>query len=92
MRVNELIDILRDYPPELEVELAIVAASEPNSPDLSVDHYSVDGVMQWPGEDAEDDVVWLIGGEPDDVEDLLDALEAEVDDVSGAGDTGDTGD
>lgn len=79
MRVNELIDILRDYPPELEVELAIVAANDPESPDISVDHYSVDGVMQWRGEDDDDDVVWLIGGETDDVEDLLDALEAEID-------------
>lgn len=83
MRVNELIDILRDYPPDLEVELAIVAPSDPDNPDLTVDHYSLDGVLQWSGTDegdadgTDEDVVWLIGGDPDDVEDLLDALEGD---------------
>lgn len=82
MRVSELIDILQDYPPDLEIELAIVQPSDADNPDLSVDHYSVDGVMQWRGQDDDDEheAVWLIGGEPDDVEDLLDALDAELGD------------
>lgn len=80
MRVNELIDILRDYPADLEVMLALVAPSDPANPDITVDHYPVEGVLEWNAADGPDDVLWLIGGEPDDVEELLDALEAVDDD------------
>lgn len=88
MRVHELIDILGDYPADLEVMLALVAPSDPANPDITVDHYPVEGVLEWNGTRGQEDVVWLIAGESDDVEELLDALEA-LGDLDGADDDGD---
>ena len=53
MRVRELIDILSDQPADAEVELAVIAPVEEDSDDITVDRYSVDGVLPW--EDDEDD-------------------------------------
>ena len=83
MLVQELIDILRDQPPDAEVELAIVAPVIDGDDDITVDRYPVKGMLPWhdENEDGDDDgdsdelVIWLIGGEEDDVEDFLDALE-----------------
>jgi hypothetical protein len=78
MRVSELIDILRDQDPESEVELAIVAPVDDDSDDISLDRYTVAAVLPWePDEEGEDDdvVLWLVGGEDDDVEAFLDAVE-----------------
>ena len=87
MRVQELIDILRDQPPDAEVEIAIIAPVADDDDDITVDRYSIDGMLPWhdENEDGDDDgdsdsdsdelVIWLIGGEEDDVEDFLDALE-----------------
>ena len=76
MRVRELIDILRDQPPDAEVELAVVAPVEDDSEDITVDRYSVEGVLPWPDEENDDEVViWLVGGEEDDVDSFLDAIE-----------------
>ena len=63
---RELIDILSDHPGDLEVELAVVAP--------------VDGVLPWEDDDAdlsaqESRVIWLVGGDDDDVEAFLDAVE-----------------
>ncbi len=88
MRVSELIDILRDQDPESEVELAIVAPVDDDSDDISLDRYTVAAVLPWEADDEEeggegDDgetVVWLVGGEDDDVEAFLDAVEADEDD------------
>lgn len=81
MRVSELIDILRDQDPESEVELAIVAPVDDDSDDITVDRYTVEGVLPWePDDDAEEDegiTVWLVGGEEEDVEAFLDAVEAD---------------
>lgn len=80
MRVSELIDILRDQDPESEVELAIVAPVDEDSDDITVDRYTVEGVLPWEPDDADDDegvTVWLVGGEEDDVEAFLDAVEAD---------------
>ena len=77
MNVKELLDILKDYPPNTEVELAIVAPVEDDD-QISVDRYQVDGVLPW--DDDEDDaatVIWLVGGEEDDVDSFLDAIETE---------------
>ena len=67
MRVSELIDILRDQDPESEVELAIVAPVDDDSDDITVDRYTVEGVLPWePDEASEDDegvTVWLVGGD-----------------------------
>jgi hypothetical protein len=53
MRVNELIDILRDQPAEAEVELAVVAPVEDDADDITVDRYVIDGVLPWIDADDE---------------------------------------
>jgi hypothetical protein len=77
MRVSELIDILKDQPGDAEVELAIVAPVDDDSDDITVDRYTVEGMLPWndEGDDGEELVIWLVGGEDDDVEAFLDALE-----------------
>ena len=80
MRVSELIEILKDQPPEAEVELAIVAPVVDENDDITVDRYSVEGMLPWqddePDEDSEDGLtIWLVGGEDDDVDAFLDAIE-----------------
>jgi hypothetical protein len=79
MRVRELIDILRDQPPEAEVELAVVAPVEDDNEDITVDRYSVEGVLPWEDEGDEGVVIWLVGGEDDDVDSFLDAIEENED-------------
>ena len=44
MRVRELLDILRDQSPDLEVELALVAPVEDDEATITVDRFPVDGV------------------------------------------------
>ncbi len=84
MRVSELIDMLKDQPPDAEVELAIVApVGDDEDEDITVDRYSVEGMLPWRDEDEngndEDIVIWLVGGEDDDVEAFLDAIEHQED-------------
>jgi hypothetical protein len=84
MRVSELIEMLKDQPPDAEVELAVVAPLvDDDDEDITVDRYSVEGMLPWRDEDEdgneEDVVVWLVGGEDDDVEAFLDALEHQAD-------------
>jgi hypothetical protein len=55
MRVNELIDILRDQPPEAEVELAVVAPVDDEAEDITVDRYVIEGVLPWVDADEEED-------------------------------------
>jgi hypothetical protein len=83
MRVSELIDILSDYPPDMEVELAIVAPDKDTEEDIAVDRYVLDGVMPWDEEteDGPESSVWLIGGEESDVEAFLDAIEIETETI-----------
>lgn len=87
MRVFDLIEILKDQDPDAEVELAIVAPVD-GEDDITVDRYTVDGVLPWHDEDGDegaadkgggDLVIWLIGGEEDDVEAFLDAVEQQTD-------------
>jgi hypothetical protein len=80
MRVSELIEILQDQPPDAEVELAIVAPVDDENEDITVDRYSVEGMLPWqddePDEENQDGlVIWLVGGEDDDVDAFLDAIE-----------------
>jgi len=83
MRVRELIDILADQDPDAEVELAIVQPVTDDDPDITVDRYTVDGVLPWVDEDDRGQdgelTVWLIGGEEDDVDNFLDAVEHDHD-------------
>ena len=89
MRVNELIDILNDQPPDAEVEIAVIAPVDESSDDITVDRYFVDGVLPWQDDDDDDDddhaddesdaygdlTVWMVGGEESDVNAFLDAIE-----------------
>jgi hypothetical protein len=79
MRVSELIDMLKDQPPDAEVELAIVAPVDDGSDDITVDRYTVEGLLPWQDDESDDDeiTIWLVGGEDDDVDAFLDAIEAE---------------
>jgi hypothetical protein len=81
MRVSELLDILKDHDPDAEVELAVVAPVEDDSDDITVDRYSVEGVMPWEDDGDPTPIVWLVGGEDDDVDAFIDAIEEQdVDD------------
>jgi len=82
MRVSELMDMLRDQPPDAEVELAVIAPVEDDSEDITVDRYSVEGMLPW-NDDDDELVIWLVGGEDDDVEAFLDAIETDHDDHDG---------
>ena len=77
MRVSELIDMLRDQPPDAEVELAVIAPVDDDNEDITVDRYSVEGMLPWTDDDSDELVIWLVGGEDDDVEAFLDAIEAD---------------
>ena len=76
MNVAELIDILRDLDPDTIVEMAIVAPVDVDSDDITVDQYSVEGVLPRDPRDHDgQNMVWLIGGEPEDVDEFIDAIE-----------------
>jgi hypothetical protein len=80
MLVSELIDILRDQPGDAEVELAIIAPLEDDAQeDITVDRYSVEGVLPWEDEGEEGITIWLIGGDDNDVDAFLDAIEQPTD-------------
>jgi hypothetical protein len=85
MNVRELIEILKDYPEETEIELGIIAPVSEDE-EIAVDRYPVEGVLPWTDDEDEggDSYLWLIGGEEADVEAFLDAIEDE--------DEGDDGD
>lgn len=81
MRVSELIDMLKDQPQDAEVELAVVAPIDSDEDDdITVDRYSIEGILPWQdddegGEQSDGLVIWLVGGEDDDVDAFLDAIE-----------------
>jgi hypothetical protein len=74
LTVAELIDMLSHHPGDAVVEMSIVAPVKDGDDDITVDRYHVDGVMVWQ-DDGEDEVVWLVGGEDDDVDVFIDAIE-----------------
>lgn len=79
MRVSELIEMLKEQPADAEVELAIVAPVDDDNDDITVDRYSVEGMLPWQDDEPDDEedglVIWLVGGEDDDVDAFLDAIE-----------------
>lgn len=82
MNVAELIDILRDLDPDTIVEMAIVAPVSPSSDEITVDQYTVEGVLpRDPGDHDGQPMVWLIGGEPTDVDEFIDAVESQSEQV-----------
>jgi hypothetical protein len=80
MRVSELIDILSDQPADLEVELVFIPPFDEDSEDITVDRYSIAGVLPWQDEDTGEHVVWLFCGDDEDVDDFIDVLEGDEDD------------
>jgi hypothetical protein len=80
MRVSELLEMLRDQPPDAEVELAVVAPVDDEHEDITVDRYTVEGMLPWTDDDSDEIVIWLVGGDDDDVEAFLDAIENAEDD------------
>ncbi len=80
MQVRELIDFLKDLPPDLEVEMAIVAPTDEDESEITIDRYPVEGIYPWDDEETGEPVLWLIGGEEEDVDSFLDALDADEDD------------
>lgn len=80
MNVRELMEILKDYPEDTEIEMGIIAPVT-DQDQIAVDRYPIEGVLPWEDEETDGDdgdgepVLWLIGGEEDDVEAFLDAVE-----------------
>jgi hypothetical protein len=96
VNVRELIEILKDYPADTEIEMGIIAPVT-DEDQIAVDRYPIEGVLPWeddhPGDGDGDGepVLWLIGGEEDDVEAFLDAIddddtEVDEDDTDDASD------
>ena len=77
MRIAELLDILRDYPQDWEVELAVIAPVDDEDADFTVDRYSIEGVLPWEEDEDDQKLLWLVGGEDDNVDAFLDALDGE---------------
>ena len=78
--------MLKDYPADQEVELVIVAPVGDNEDDdITVDRYPIDGIMPWDDEDTKETVIWLIGGDEEDVEAFLDAMEDDDEDDDHSG-------
>jgi len=77
LTVAELIDMLSHHPADAVVELPIIAPIQEGDDDIQVDRYNVDGVMPWQDDDDDTtgEVVWLVGGEDDDVDVFIDAIE-----------------
>ena len=80
LTVAELIDMLSQHPGDSIVEMSIVAPIQEGDDDITVDRYHIDGIMPWHDEDddgggAGEDVIWLVGGEDEDVDVFLDAIE-----------------
>jgi hypothetical protein len=74
MKVRELLDVLRDYPPDLDVELVIVCPVERPGDPVEVDRYAVGAILTW--EDDDDgpvELAWLVGGEDADLDAFVDA-------------------
>ena len=68
LTVAELIDMLSQHPADAIVEMSIVAPIQEGDDDITVDRYHIDGIMPWHDEDDSNDVVWLVGGEDEDVD------------------------
>jgi hypothetical protein len=79
LTVAELIDLLSHHPADAIVELSIIAPVAEGDDDITVDRYHIDGVMPWSDEGSDDEIVWLVGGEDDDVDVFLDSIEVAPD-------------
>ena len=75
LTVAELIDMLSQHPADAIVEMSIIAPVGEGDDDITVDRYHIDGIMPWRDDEGGDEVVWLVGGEDEDVDVFLDAVE-----------------
>jgi hypothetical protein len=76
MRIAKLLDILRDYPREWEIEMAVIAPVDDGDTEITIDRYTIEGVLPWSDEDDEK-LLWLVGGEEDNVDAFLDEFDSE---------------
>jgi len=77
VNVAELIDILKDLDQDAVLELAIVAPVVADDETITVDQYTVEGILpRDPADHDGESVVWLIGGDSNDVEEFIDAMES----------------
>ena len=82
MNVAELIDILRDLDPEAIIEMAIVAPVTNDDDMITVDQYVVEGILpRDPADHDGESVVWLIGGDPADVDEFIEAIGGDEDSI-----------
>ncbi len=79
LTVAELIDLLSQHPGDSIVEMSIIAPVGDGDDDINVDRFNIDGIMPWRDNDDDDEVIWLIGGEQDDVDVFLDTIETPAD-------------
>ncbi|MDA2958114.1 MAG: hypothetical protein ACO39Y_03465 [Ilumatobacteraceae bacterium] len=78
MNVAELIDILKDLDQDAVLELAIVAPVVADDETITVDQYTVEGILpRDPADHDGESVVWLIGGESSDVDEFIEAIGGE---------------
>lgn len=76
MLVRDLIDFLKIQDPDLEVQITLVGTDPDDENTLDVSTFPVAQVIYLPEDEEEDEpgVVWLVGGEDEDVEDFLDTI------------------
>jgi hypothetical protein len=88
MRIDELVEILRGFRDDWEIELTIVAPIDDDAEEFTLDRYSIEGVLPW--EDDEDGAtrLWLVGGEDENVDAFFDAIDGHDDDGSGGDGSG----
>lgn len=79
LTVAELIDLLSQHPGDSIVEMSIIAPVGDGDDDINVDRFNIDGIMPWRDNDDDDEVIWLIGGQQDDVDVFLDTIETPAD-------------
>ena len=89
MKVHELMEILGDCEPDLEVEMAIVCPVDQPDDRVAVDRYPIEVVLPYSDDDDPSDVLWLVGGEETDVDAFEEAMG--LDDDAGEDDGDDTG-
>ena len=78
VNVAELIDILKDLDQDAVLELAIVAPVVADDETITVDQYTVEGILpRDPADHDGESVVWHIGGESSDVDEFIEAIGGE---------------
>jgi hypothetical protein len=77
MTVGELLEVLRGHDPTTEVVMSIVAPIADDDEEIVTDLFTIDATFLWPDDDADGEVLWLVGGEEEDVERLLEEIESD---------------